>query len=107
MIANMNLRELFSKYPLDCASFGAEWLRRWEAVGRLLDAPARMSIFSQKNDGRTRWGKRSEGSGGPLADMLQLAILPGQTAPRPLIKQHKKVRIILLDGTIVREWGAK
>ena len=30
----------FALFPLDAPEFGAEWLRRWEVVGRLLQKPA-------------------------------------------------------------------
>jgi hypothetical protein len=88
----MNLRELFSKYPLGCESFGAEWLRRWEVVGRLLDAPAELQCQAHVSK---RWWLMKRGS---VAELL--------TSGTP-VNRHLNRHICLLDGTIVKEWGAK
>jgi len=90
-----NLRELFSLYPLDCESFGAEWLRRWEAVGRLLRRRAEMRELI-----KGKWC---------------VSLFIGYrltTVSDYLVKAHELnksegcgLRVILLDGTIVREWG--
>ena len=91
----MNLRELFSRYPLGCESFGAEWLRRWNEVGRLLDAPVNLQFYHGGCDfyGPPLHFRRLHEA---LADMRVRITAPNQ----------RRVRIILLDGTVVREWCA-
>jgi hypothetical protein len=92
----MNLRELFSKYPLGCESFGAEWLRRWEAIGRLLDAPARVEVFCPP---RGEWYAADMdpeiSCGAAIVDVASI-----------IHKKRRRVRVALLDGAIVREWPA-
>jgi hypothetical protein len=90
-----NLRERFTLYPLGCESFGAEWLRRWEALGELLQKPARFEVRSAH--GRWRDGYGNEW---PLVDALHFAITAWQW-------QHSPRRVVLLDGTIVYEWRPK
>lgn len=93
----MNLRELFSNYPLDCESFNAEWLRRWSEVGRLLEA--RASIRCAFHHG---WEYREfEGSVGACVEHVIQKMPFAYREREPLHTQ-----IVLLDGTIVREWGA-
>ena len=112
-----NLRELFSLYhagfqdfgpwldhhiemhrrrPLECAEFGAEWLRRWEAVGRLLEAPARLEWCLRKT-----WHHWHSGT---VFDMIRM--VPSAAAMCPM-KPNEKRRMVLLDGTVIREWGLK
>jgi hypothetical protein len=93
---NMNLRELFTLYPLGCESFGAQWLLLWEDLGRLLEKLARVEYFDEfGNDG---WYP---------------ALHATPNVARALIwcidewKRHQnRCRIVLLDGTIIREWPA-
>jgi hypothetical protein len=121
MNRSLNLRELFTlypfsfesfgpwvkhhkamhaKHPLDCPEFGAEWLRRWEAVGRLLEMPA----FIESNLRRGAWYQLE----GPesVTKSIQWVVTVAPFDMRDF-KKHKKRRIVLLDGTIVKEWGAK
>lgn len=95
----MNLRELFSKYPLGCESFNAEWLRRWSEVGRLLDARAQIGV----KQGGTLW-----------YEYYELHKRHGQTVAhciahvneRTRIDPALRFRIALPDGIIVKEWPA-
>jgi hypothetical protein len=93
----MNLRELFSNYPLGCESFGAEWLRRWEAVGRLLRTDGRME-FCERGIWREMAGVSR--TVGPSVGCLLASGMHLRRGSLPL-------RIVLLDGTIVKEWGAE
>ena len=88
----MNLRELFSKYPLGCESFSAEWLRRWHEVGRLLDAKG---VRECQLEASGAWYAADHGS---VAQLLRQGTMYDKRLAR---------RIVLLDGTIVKEWGAE
>ena len=95
-----NLRELFNLYHdgfqdfgpwLDVPEFSAEWLRRWEAVGRLLGARALIEIvvgngyhakYEMTLGGAIKWGRTQRG-------------------------KTRRVCVALFDGTIIREWGPK
>ncbi len=92
----MNLRELFSNYPLGCESFGGEWIRRWEAVGRLLEMPGRSWVRFP-----TGWFYLVNGM---VGDLLAVTI---RAQERRSHKGALGYRIALLDGTVVREWGEK
>ncbi len=87
----MNLREYFSRYPLGCESFGAEWLRRWEALGRLLSLVARL-------EWRFTRGKWHRWEIATVAELLQFD-------HRTEMRKDEFRRIVLLDGTVIREWG--
>ena len=67
------------------------WLRRWEAVGRLLGARALIEIvvgngyhakYEMTLGGAIKWGRTQRG-------------------------KTRRVCVALFDGTIVREWGPK
>jgi hypothetical protein len=109
----MNLRELFSiyhfgfdnfgrwcdhhramhtKHPLGCEEFGAGWLRRWGEIGRLLQSPARMETFID--------GKWHVSTAHGLA-------YEWFDRPRFAHSRLWSHRLVLLDGTIIREWPAK
>lgn len=89
-------REMHRRHPLDVPEFGAEWLRRWEAVGRLLEAPAQIQEYPGGCiffGGPLRFSTLHEA----LADMRIRITAPNQ----------RRVRVTLLDGTVVREWPAQ
>lgn len=82
-------REMHRRHPLDVPEFGAEWLRRWSEVGRLLEEPANVMVFDNG-----QWWSIRHGT--------------VQTCIVYCSKKHhnERRRIVLLDGTIVREWPA-
>lgn len=90
-------KAMHAKHPLECAEFGAEWLRRWEAVGRLLVQRARIEVWSE---GDREWSRSA------MFDLptetVGSALRKGSIAIAPL---RGRYRIVLLDGTIVKEWG--
>lgn len=88
-------KELFKKHPLGCKSFGAEWLRRWEALGRLLWAPARIYVHCPPRDA---WYPADMDPDITCSQALSIAI-------SQLAKKRRGVRVVLLDGAIVKEWG--
>ena len=95
-------REMHRRHPLDVPEFGAEWLRRWEAVGNTLQRPSQIQFKGDAGE----W-EQSE---------LHRAWIRLEVALIDCIERHKQpenvrgyayMRIVLLDGTIVREWGPK
>ena len=83
--------EMYAKHPLGCESFGAEWLELWASLGELLGMPGELQC--QAHVSRHWWLMRSDNVGRLLA----------LGAP---VNTHLNRRIALLDGTIVKEWGA-
>ena len=93
---------MFAKYPLECAEFGEEWLRRWEAVWQLLNARGNLESLIHHDpthpspDTGPRW----------------VVIAPNIRIGRALceiVETHNEfvrpIRIVLLDGTIIKEWN--
>ena len=93
----MNLRELFSKWPLGCESFGAEWLAKWEALGRLLRAPGLLQ-------GRHRGGYIHIAIGEPRS--IAVCIANGIKVQHNSPDTFDHIVATKLDGTIIREWSA-
>jgi hypothetical protein len=85
------VQAMWDKHPLGCDSFGEEWLQKWEALGRLLEKPARARFCSHV---KREWFGIDTGT---VAEMLAL------TAH---VNRHLVRRVELFDGTIVHEWGA-
>jgi hypothetical protein len=90
----MNLREIFSKYPLDCESFNAEWQHRWSEVGRLLEFRAQIEHWLPW---REEWLRMADGPMTAADCLAYCAEYDGQMV---------RCRVVLLDGTVVKEWGA-
>lgn len=112
-----NLRELFTLYPfgfrdfgpwvdhhkamhkrhlLECAEFDAEWLHRWSEIGRLLQAPAHVRVIVKPTG---RWGVVDWGHKINVMEALDII--------NDLDRTDMGVRLTLINGTIVREWGPK
>lgn len=93
-------KAIHATHHLDVPEFGAEWLRRWEAVGRLLEKPSMVGV-RQGNTERVEWYKLSAKYGRTVAHCLTHAIERRRVDPKlPMVAR-------LLDGTIIREWGPK
>jgi hypothetical protein len=90
---------MHAKHPLGCAEFGAEWLRRWGEVGRLLNQRCIIQELGQRN----AWFDAEDW---PNAGRAILAFHDLWTSYRDTISPPA-YRITLLDGTIIREWPAK
>lgn len=85
-------REMHRRHPLDVTEFSAAWLRRWEAAGALLEAPAvRECQFANSKV----WFAADRG---PVSQMLRQCTM---------YDLHLGRRCVLLDGTVVKEWGTK
>ena len=96
-------REMHRRHPLECVEFGVEWLRRWEVVGRLLNAQGKMWYGTEGwPDKRVAWVLWITGGGEfySIADCIELA-----EKMRMSRSGLQYMRIALLDGTIIREWG--
>ena len=93
-------REMHRRHPLDVPEFGAEWLRRWEAVGRLLNRPAKLEFQDCETK---RWWVPTFDEQRPetVEDCLERAIFDRRAKP-----YHRRV-VLAVDGTIIREWGPK
>ena len=89
-------REMHRRHPLECTELGAEWLRRWQVVGKLLEAP----VIRQYKTRRGKW-VRETSYGLPCGYAIHYTIIERKTA------SDYESRIVLLDGTIIREWGPK
>lgn len=93
-------RKMHRRHPLDVPEFGAEWLRRWEAIGRLLEAPG---IVQGRLRGDLRWCAYTV----PIAIQALLMKTIHSSAVQFDSSAFEQVTITLLDGTVVKEWGAK
>ena len=92
-----NLRELFTLYPLGCESFGAEWLRRWEALGELLQKQVQIDFFVAEAPSRTYWA--------PLFGTINPATVAECIIAAATDWTGASRRVVLMDGTIVKEWN--
>jgi hypothetical protein len=100
----MNLREYFTRYPLGCESYGAQWLELWAALGRVLEMPAQMwygtESWPEKRVTWVQWMGFVERH--TVADCLETA-----DKTRRSRSGLQFARIALLDGSVVKEWGGK
>ena len=87
--------EMHKRHPLGCAEFGWEWCRRWEALGKLLESPGRV----QRKLGSRQWESRTKASIYPVGTCLEIAIVARERNPNARLR-------VIVDGTIIREWGA-
>lgn len=94
---NKNLRELFSLYPLECESFGAEWLRRWEAIGKLLDSPC--VVQEQDQGGKWLGGEYWSNTGQAIIATAEEFAYYADTISPPAY------RVVSGNGAILKEWG--
>jgi hypothetical protein len=92
----MNLRTMFKRHQLGCKRFGKEWLRRWDALGKLLQKPSRVEFYDEFGD--AGWHEMLYGIE-PAWEALCIAIEEVQ-------RYQNRVRVVLLDGTVVKEWGS-
>jgi hypothetical protein len=87
---NVQLRAMHTRHPLGCKLFGLRWLRLWDVLGRVLAMPARLSF----NYGR---GYAQSGNINDVGWLIYAShtkrLFPG--------------RIVLLDGTIVKQWDTR
>ena len=92
-------REMHTRHPLDVPEFGAEWLRRWSEVGRLLQRQCTIEwwTYIDKKWLVLFWN-------GTVSEAVEY--IDGQYALDPDDTWGRRMRI-LLDGTIIREWGPK
>lgn len=93
-------KAMHAKHPLECAEFGAEWLRRWEALWFLLQRSAQLEF----QDGNTkRWWVPTFDERRPrtVEDCIETALF------EPRAQSHIRRVVLEFNGTIVREWPAK
>ena len=89
-------RRMHGRHPLGCLHFGEKWLRLWDAVGRLLVRPAR-----REGKRRSTWFVIDHDT---VANSLKFEINRAGIYP---LRKGAGCRVVLLDGTIVKEWGCK
>ena len=89
-------RRMHTRHPLGCVYFCEKWLQRWDAVGRLLVRPARL-----EGKRRTKWFVIDHDT---VANSLKFEITRAGIYP---LRKGAGCRVVLLDGTIVKEWGCK
>lgn len=90
----MNLRQLYSLHPLGCDHFGAQWLELWLALGRLLRMPARVE-YHQGGAWRS-WPGMDRVHGPSVGGFL---LFDFGAHYRGI-----EIRVVLLTGTVIREW---
>lgn len=92
-------REMHAKHPLDCPEFGEAWLRRWEAIGRLLQSESiTYALFE------VGW---AEVARHPLRHAIGVCVsLNRNDRKRARYDRPDGRRITILNGTIIKEWGA-
>jgi hypothetical protein len=91
-------REMHRRHLLDVPEFGAEWLRRWETLGKLLEAPACLEV--RLKDGKWYQESRPQPLSAELKETIEMTM-------DGIVFASKWYRVVLLDGTIIREWGPK
>ena len=100
---------LFASYTLECVEFGEEWLRRWEAVGVLLEQPAVVEVWIRPDKTAGWWvaleETHADGTHPTVADCLQYCDIAEKNDEAQRVP-HQKRRVVLLDGTVVKEWNA-
>ena len=89
-------RRMHGRHPLGCLRFGEKWLQLWDAVGRLLVRPAR-----REGKRRSTWFVIDHDT---VANSLKFEITRAGIDP---LRKGAGCRVVLLDGTIVKEWGGK
>lgn len=89
-------RRMHGRHPLGCLRFGEKWLQLWDAVGRLLVRPAR-----REGKRRSTWFVIDHDT---VANSLKFEITRAGIYP---LRKGAGCRVVLLDGTIVKEWGGK
>ena len=89
-------RRMHGRHPLGCLHFGEKWLLRWEAVGRLLAMPAR-----REGKFRKKWFVIDHDT---VATSLRFEIRRAEAYP---LRNGAGWRVVLLDGTVIKEWFAK
>ena len=89
-------RRMHGRHPLGCLHFGEEWLQRWEAVGRLLAMPAR-----REGKFRKKWFVIDHDT---VATSLRFEIRRAEAYP---LRNGAGWRVVLVDGTVIKEWFAK
>ena len=89
-------RRMRGRHPLGCLRFGEKWLQLWDAVGRLLVRPAR-----REGKRRSTWFVIDHDT---VANSLKFEITRAGIYP---LRKGAGCRVVLLDGTIVKEWGCK
>jgi hypothetical protein len=83
------VHDMWDLHDLECESFGEEWLQLWEALGKLMNAHALAQFWDNG-----RWWTVAHGNAGACLEYC--------------IKNARKSnmrRTVLLDGTVIREWG--
>lgn len=85
-------RRMHGRHPLGCLHFGEKWLQRWEAAGRLLEAPA---VRECQFVASRAWYAADHGS---VRQLIRQCTMYDLGSAR---------RVVLLDGTIIKEWGGK
>lgn len=86
--------ELHAKFPLGCTKVSEEWLDLWKGLGEMLKMPAQLEYLQH-------------GVWVPVVGVIN----PRDVAFClwfPLVHErgHKAKRVVLLDGTIIKEWGS-
>lgn len=89
-------RRMHGRHPLGCLHFGEKWLQLWDAVGRLLVRPAR-----REGKRRSTWFVIDHDT---VANSLKFEITRAGIFP---LRKGAGCRVVLFDGTIVKEWGGK
>ena len=91
----MTLHELYVKHgaALGCVYY-SRFRKLWPKVCALLDAPARYE-YAVHAGMRVEWANRHESSAAECIKKASREVGYGMR------------RIVLLDGTVIREWGAK
>lgn len=89
-------RRMRGRHPLGCLRFGEKWLQRWDAVGWLLVRPAR-----REGKRRSKWFVIDHDT---VANSLKFEINRAGIYP---LRKGAGCRVVLLDGTIIKEWGGK
>jgi len=85
--------EMHQRHSLGVPEFGAKWLHRWSEVGRLFASRVEIQHWNPR---QTRWIRVGRES---VAECLLYCVRYDA--------KYVKCRIVLLDGTIVKEWGAE
>lgn len=83
------VHDMWDKHDFGCDRFGEDWLRLWEAVGKLLETSG---IRECRFESSQVWYAADRGM---VGQMLRQSTMYDLGLSR---------RVVLLDGTIIKEW---
>jgi len=86
--------EMHKRHPLECAEFGGEWLELWTS-------PAKVQFRGDDRKWQNSMIPMPSTVGGCIVDISERCDQPQR------YWGFEKARVMLHDGTVIREWSAQ